>query len=336
MLRKHVVLIIGIVVFGGCATAEPPLKVSPRDVSGAYCAPLFTLPSLPSRLRPFPSEIPSARSSGSDGPPAPEGLSLESRQIAEIIGVLELVREKRALEAQGEPVPDAAKHRLVELRQQLSDRLLMIYFEVSSVVGRVECEATRATHVASALDELRDQRAHRYEITAIIGDALIGIVGGSLTVAAVKETATGIVDIIGGSFATGFGIAAGFTGGEHEFFHPDNTNLLRELWEAPQTPTLFPSSAWRFLNWPLSEEAEYRTRRDELIAEWRNDGLIGEPGKQDRRTTLLFSTGGTYDIDDLRARVQMLEVLKTSLNVMVQYLYLLSQEVLHHQQVAVR
>jgi len=336
MLQKHAVLIIGIVVLGGCATAEPPLKVSPRDVSGAYCAPLFILPSLPSRLSPLPSAIPSALSSGSDGPAAPEGLSSESRQVAEIIGVLGLVREMRALEAEGEQLRDEARHRLVELRQQLSDRLMMIYFEVSSVVGRVECEATRATHVASALDELRDQRAHRYEITAIIGDALIGIVGGSLTVAAVKETATGIVDIIGGSFATGFGLAAGLTGGEHEFFHPDNTNLLRELWEAPQAPTLFPGSVWRFLNWPLNEEAEYRTRREELIAEWRNDGLISEPGKPDPRATLLFGTGGTYDIDDLRARAQMLEVLKTSLNVMVQYLYLLSQEVLQHQQVAVR
>ncbi len=336
MLRKHAVLIIGIVVFGGCATTEPPLKVSPRDVSGAYCAPRFILPSLPSQLSSFPSAIPSAFSSDSNGPRAPEGLSSESRQVAEIIGVLDLVRETRALEAQGPQLRDEAKHRLVEVRQQLSDRLMVIYFEVNSVVGRVDCEATRANHVASALTELRDQRARRYEITAIIGDALIGIVGGSLAVAAVKETAIGIVDIIGGSFATGFGLAAGFTGGEHEFFHPEKTNLLLELWDAPQAPTMFPGSVWRFLNWPLSKEAEYRTRRDELIAEWRNDGLIDEPGKPDRRATLLFGTGGTYDIDDLRARAQMLEVLKTSLNVMVQYLYLLSQEVLHHQQVAVR
>jgi len=41
MLRKHAVLIIGIVVFGGCTTTEPTLKVSPRGVSGAYCAPLL-------------------------------------------------------------------------------------------------------------------------------------------------------------------------------------------------------------------------------------------------------------------------------------------------------
>lgn len=335
MLRKHAVLIIGIVVFGGCATAEPTLKVSPRDVSGATCAPLFTLPSMPARFIPLPSEIPSALSPKSDRPSAPDGLSSESRQIAEIIGVLDLVREVRALQTPDAQPRDGVKYRLVEVRQHLSDRLMMSFFEVNSVVGRVDCEVTRANHVASALDELRDNRARRYEITAIVGDALIGIVGGALTIA-LQETAAGIADIVGGSLGASFGLAAGLTGGEHEFLHPDKTNLLRELWEAPQAPTVFPVSVWRFLNWPLTEDVEYRTRRDELIAQWRNDGLIGEAGKLDRRTTLFLGTGGTYDIDDLRARAQMLEVVKTSLSVMTQYLYLLSQEVLHHQQVAVR
>src|SRR5215831_18728135 len=283
----------------------------------------------------LPSEIPFARSPGLDRPPAREGLSAESRQIAEIIGSLELVRETRALEALGEQLRDEAKQRLVEIHQQFADRLMMVFFEVSSVVNRVDCESTRANHVANALDELRDQRARRYEITAIVGDALIGVAGGAFTIA-LQQTASGIADIVGGTFATGFGLAAGLTGGEHEFFHPEKTNLLRELWEAPQTPTVFPVTVWRFLNWPLNGEAEYRTRREELIAEWRNDGLIGEPGKRDRRATLVFGTGGTYEIDDLYARAQMLEVVKTSLSVMGQYLYHLSQEVLHHQQVAVR
>jgi hypothetical protein len=332
MLQKYVVLIIGMFAVGGCATGESTLKVSPRDVSGAYCAPLFTVPTVTARLPALQLPL---LSSGSDRPLASDGLSPESRQIAEIIGVMDLVRETRALEVADTPLPDQAKQRLVEARQHLSDRLVMIFFEVNSVTGRVDCEATRANHVANALAEMQDQRVRRYAITAIVGDALIGIVGGALTLAA-KETATGIADIIGGSFATGFGLAAGLTGGEHAFSHPEQTNLLRELWEAPQVPTMFPISVWRFLNWPLSEEADYRTRRDELIAEWRYDGLISESSQLDRRATLFFGTGGTYSIDDLRARAQMMEVIKTSLSVMMQYLYLFSQEVLNRQHVAVR
>jgi hypothetical protein len=330
MLQKYVVLILGILAVGGCATGDPTLKVSPRDVSGAYCAPLFTVPSMTSRLRALPPLPPEP-----DRTLVPDGLSHESHQIAEIIGVMDLVRETRALEAADAQLPGEAKQRLVEARQHLADRLVMIFFEVSSVAGRVDCEATRANHVANALAEIKDQRVQRYAITAIVGDALIGIVGGALSIAS-QGTAAGVADIVGGSFATGFGLAAGLTGGEHKFFVPEQTNLLRELWEAPPVPTMFPVSVWRFLNWPLSEDADYRTRRDELIAEWRYDGLIGESSQLDRRATLFFGTGGTYSIDDLRARAQMMEVIKTSLSVMTQYLYLLSQEVLNQQQVAVR
>lgn len=330
MLTKSVPLVIGVLWLSGCVTGEPTLKVSPRDVSGAYCSPLFTVPAGISRGSSLP-----ALTSRSNSPSDLEGLSPESRQVAEIIGVMDVIKYARTLEAQDAQLSDEAKGRLVEVRQHLSDRLVTIFFEVSSVSGRVDCEATRATHVASALAERREARARRYEITAIVGDALIGIVGGGFTLAA-KETASGIADVIGGTFATGFGLAAGLTGDESQFFHPDRTNLLREIWEGPSVPTMFPESVWRFLNWPLTEEAGFRTRREELIAEWRNDGLIGDTEQLDRRGRLFFGIGGTYTIDDLRARAQMLEIIKTELSVMMQHLYLFSQEALNQQQVAVR
>ena len=330
MLTRNARLIIGILVLNGCVTGDPSLKVSPRDVSGAHCSPLFTAPPAVSRVPPLPQFT-----SRSDLPSEPDGLSFESRQIAEIIGAMDLVKKTRTLEAHDAQPSDETKRRLMETRQHLSDRLLTIFFEVSSVAGRLDCETTRANHVASALMEMQEQRSRRYEITAIIGDALIGIVGGGFTLVA-KTTASGIADVVGGTFAAGFGIAAGLTGGEHEFYHPERSNLLREIWEGPSVPTRFPTSVWRFLNWPLSQDAEPQTRREELIAQWRSDGLIGEAGKPDRRATLFFGTGGTYDIDDLHARAQMLEVTKTALNVMMQYLYLFSQEVVNQQQVAVQ
>lgn len=323
-------VILGAVLLGGCATGEATLKVSPRDVSGAYCAPLFSVPTMAPRLPALPGPP-----GTTETPSALVGLSAESRQIAEIIGVTAVVGEMQALEDSTGPLSDERTRRLIEARQNLSAQLVTTFFEVSSVAGRVECEATRANHVAAALSEIQERRTRRYEITAIVGDALIGIVGGGFTLAA-KETAAGIADVVGGSFATGFGLAAGLTRGEQEFLHPKKTNVLRELWETPQVPTMFPLSVWRFLNWPLEGDREYRTRREELIAEWRNDGLIAAAGPDDRRASLFFGPGGTYEIDDLRARAQMLEVMKTSLSVMMQYLYVFSQEVLNQSQLAAR
>ncbi len=331
MLRTLGLLITGIVALGGCATSAPSLSVSPRDVSGTSCAKLSTTPAMSSRL--LPLEIPSSTSSSLNHPNRPDGLSSKARQIAEIIGVLELIQKTQALEAEDRLMQGETMPRLFELRQYLSNQLMTTFFQVSTVASLIDCEAIRANHVANTLAEVRDQRARRYESTAIVGDALIGIVGGALTLVA-KDTAAAIAEIFGGTMATGFGLAAGFVAEEHEFRDPQN--FLRELWEAPQTPTLFPAIVWRFLNWPLIEEPEHSTRREVLIAEWRDDGFIAKVGTMDRRTTLLFGEGGIYEIEDLRVRAQMLEELKTYVNMMVQQLHLLSQEVLNYRQVAIR
>jgi hypothetical protein len=283
MLRTLGLLITGLVALGGCATSAPSLSVSPRDVSGTSCAKLSITQAMSSR--PLPLEIPSSTSSSLDHPNTPDGLSSKARQIAEIIGVLELIQKTQSLEAEDRLLQDGTKQRLFELRQYLSDQLMTTFFQVSSVASLIDCEAIRANHVANTLAEIRDQRARRYESTAIVGDAMIGIVGGALTLVA-KDTVAVIAEIFGGSLAVGFGLTASYVGGEHEF--RDSQNFLGELWEASQAPTVFPAIVWRFLNWPLVEEAEYPTRRDELIAEWRDDGFIAKVGTMDRRTTLLF------------------------------------------------
>lgn len=324
VLRTLGLLLAGSIVLSGCAGSSAP-TLSVRDVSGASCAPLIIAPAGISRS--LASAIPAFPAVSADRPERPDGLSPQARQMAEIIGVLSLIRETRALETAEGPLRPEVRQRLFDLRQYLSDRMMTTFFEVSSVAGQIDCEAIRANHVANALSEIREERAQRYEVTAIVGDALIGIVGGALTLG-VGETAAAITEIFGGDLAVGFGLAAGFTGEKHDFQVP--RNYLHELWVAPSEPTVFPDSVWRFLNWPRAENVEYPTRRQELIAEWRDDGFIAKTGKTDRRTELVFGSGGIYEIEDLHARAQMLEELKTYINGMVQLLHLLSWEVLNN------
>ncbi len=331
MWRILGLLITGIVALGGCATGEPGLSVSPRDVSGTSCASLTLPPDLASLS--LPSSLSTSSLSAVDRPPIDDGLSSEARHIAEIIGVLPLVQETRELAGVDPGGEGETRQRLFELQQYLSNQMMTTFFEVSSVASRIDCEAIRANHVATTLTEIREQRSQRYEVAAIVGDAVIGIVGGALTLG-VSEIAAAIADIGGGVFAAGFGLAAGFTSEEHEYHAPQN--FLRELWENPQAPTLFSQTVWRFLNWPLGDQAEYSTKRNELIAEWQNDGFIAQSGTTNRRTDLLFSTAGLYEIEDLRIRAQMLEELKTYVNVMVQQLHLLSREVLSFRRVTLQ
>lgn len=322
MLRIRGPLILVVATLGGCANT-PKLSVSARDVSGTSCAPLAAAPT--SVSLPLLPEIPSY---STDNASLSAGLSPKARQIAEIIGILPLVREIRTFETTENRLQAASQQRLLELRQSFSERMMTTFFEVSGLIGQIDCEAIRADQVANTLNEIRDQRAQRYEIIAIVGDALVGVAGGALALG-VSETASAIADIFGGNLAVGFGLAAGITEEEHEFRDPQN--FLRDLWEAPPKPAVFPETVWRFLNWPSDKKVAYPTIRQELIAEWQDDGFIAKAGTKDRRTTLLFGSGGVYEIEDLRARAQMLEELKTYVNRMVQQLHLLSREVSNRQ-----
>lgn len=155
---------------------------------------------------------------------------------------------------------------------------------------------------------------------------MIGIVAGSLSLA-LEETASAIAALIGGTVATGFGSAAFFDTTEEEFRH--DRNILQEVWKCPEEPLLFPVSVWRFLNRPLTEDAE-RSLRETLIARWREDGRLGEPGSdtEQRRIALFFGEGGTYTVEDLRARAAMVDRLEADVNLMSQHLERRLQEVL--------
>ncbi len=74
-----------------------------------------------------------------------------------------------------------------------------------------------------------------------------------------------------------------------------------------------------------------------IIARWRRDGRLGEPGSklEAHRTEILFGAGGKYDEEDFRARAQMLDMLGPQIGLMHQYLERLLEEVLAQTQASV-
>ncbi len=321
-LKSRPLLIFGALAITGCAGTPGP-TVSPRDVSGASCAPAAVMPAF---FQPPANGLP-APAAGEDSEPI-AGLSPVALRTADILGIRPLARDILTLAAAEQPLPPAERERFLQLRQLFSESVLLASLEINGAAGQIDCEAIRANHVANSLSEAREQRSQRYEIIAIVGDALVGIAGGVLALG-VNETAAAIADIVGGNLAVGFGLAAGNVDEEHAFQDP--RNYLHELWEAPPRSSVFPETVWRFLNRPLPEGAPWPTLREELIAEWRDDGFITqEDDEEHKRNDLLFGAGGVYEIEDLRVKAQMLEELKTYVNGMTQQLHGLSREVFGH------
>ncbi len=253
--------------------------------------------------------------------------SQQAQIVSEIIGAKDLLRELVSLEAQAAEQSEGPTVQLLHVQQQLSNRIVLAILEVARTAAEADCEEERADQLADRLQDVRDKRVRRQTLIAIVGDAMIGIVAGGLSLA-LQETASAATAILGGSVATGFGLAAFFDNSRHEFQH--QRNLLAEVWQGQVDSVLFPSSVWRYLNRPLLDDPEQRSLRDALVLRWRQDGRLGEAGSdtERRRTDLFFGLGGAYEIDDLRARAAMLDLVEADVNLMSQDLERLMYEAL--------
>ena len=311
----------------GCA-GIPASRIAHLQANAyaTHCGPPATVrpPKAASRFPDPPSHEKQLTDSGL------ESFSLHAREMAVVIGVQDRLKELQALsrtvpQEPGAPEIDRNALRRLQIRQQLSDRIALAAFEVSSIVAEAGCEETRTDHLADALTEIRSQREEIGLLVAIVGDALIGVVAGALGLAA-KNTASEIVAIFGGALAAVFGTAAIFMGGEYDFHH--SRNLLRDLREGPEQSDVFPPTVWRYLNWPFKEGGE--TIRQHLLSHWRAEGRFGEAGSKTERhrLALFFENGGTYSIEELRDRAEMLDNLKAEMSLMNQDFNLLLQEIL--------
>lgn len=188
-------------------------------------------------------------------------------------------------------------------------------------MAELDCEAARAGHLANGLEEERETRIRTMTLIAIIGDALVGILAGGLSLA-MEETAAAAIS--GGAIATTFGLAAVFSGVRHEFAH--ERNLLGELWEEHGEPRVWPPSVWRYLTAQRDGED---SKRDSLIDHWRQEGFLGDAVRgPSPETRLYFGVGGIYEIEALRTRAVMLETVNSEVNRMNQDLHLLMQEIM--------
>jgi hypothetical protein len=254
------------------------------------------------------------------------GFSLLSVETAHAFDVLPLLAQMPALERAVAEHKEGAKETLQEVRSQIVLRIMLASFQTNSINAEIMCEAARAEHLADYLQQVNEGHERLLTIIAVVTGGLTAIVGGGLWVAG-SNVAAGYVALVGGSLETGFGAASLFQDHQYHFRHP--RNLLREIWEGPPVPALFPDVIWRFLNRPLEEDPS-STLRTAIIARWRRDGRLGTPGsaEEDRRISLLFGEEGDYNEEDLRARAQMFYMLQSQVGLTSEYLEQFMRELL--------
>src|SRR5262249_33389023 len=197
------------------------------------------------------------------------------------------------------------------------ERSLLASYQTTAITAEINCEAERAQQLAAYLRQQNQDRVQVLTIFGLVAGGVLSMVGGGLSVAD-QGVASGIAGLVGGALSTVFGTAALFPNQEYDFQHP--RNLLRELWEGPNTPKLFPDLMWRFLNRPLEEDPT-DTLRTAIVARWRQDNRLGTPGSamEQRRIALLFGEGGRYNADDLFVRALMFDMLESQMALTSEY-----------------
>ncbi len=312
----------------GCATASPSTgNQRPDEDIEDYVTDLYCFPSEPqqgasnsieSNLRPVPR--------GEERPDGLAFLSPTSRQMAEVIQVQHLVSQIPILEKQVSQEDADARIRLIELRQALSDQILVALFDAFGVAAELECEKGRADSLASGMEEKQNDIQQRRTVIALLSDATAGLLSGIFLFGG-SDVLAGGADIIGNLLQGTFGWAA--LGGQQQYELRLARNHLKEVWEGPESSTLFPDSVWRFLNSPLTE-GRIDSRRKVLVQEWKTR-LGGMDSKKELlRKELFFGQGGTFSGTQLRQRAEMLDRVKASVRLMGKDLNLLLRESLGH------
>jgi hypothetical protein len=247
--------------------------------------------------------------------------------MAAALGVLSSLDRLLGLEAQIGPSGEGPALPYVRERRHITDRITLGMLDVSSAAVESDCEEGRATLLAEHLQEVRDERRGVYTVLALLGSGAAAVISGGIALAATGvSTAASIVAVVGGTAEFTFGLMADRGTATGELHHA--RNLLKDIWTGENTA--FPAPVWHFLNTPLMDDPAQQTLREHLIVRWREEGRLGKAGSEmeRHRTQLFFGDGGTYDIEELRARAAMLDLLETDISLMHQGLNRLIRELL--------
>lgn len=253
-----------------------------------------------------------------------KGLNLSDQSIntASIIGVTSLLKDWSTLAKSS-----SSDTKKLALRQKIVEKITLANLEVSASLAYIDCEGERTDQLRDRLQRHETKRIEQLTLASIIVGAGTVVTAGALAVGG-AATAGNIVAIVGGSSEAGLSVYAFRNREIGEINHQNN--MLKEIWDGPGEKSYFPPVVWRYLNSPISADNSI-TVRESLKDEWLSDELLGKPESetQQRRMERMFSNGGEYTLDDLRAREGMQDLLEARLSMFHQKLAKLLREFLN-------
>lgn len=253
---------------------------------------------------------------------SPNGLN-----VANAVGLLDMLADYVKAQKNVKQNPTIANRlNLLELKQEIDQRINLSSLEVSAVAAEMDCEEERTSQIANYLQKKEDD----LETVLTVGSIIVGAVSAVATAVLVNRGEGDASDYVGvgsGILGAAFGVAILLDKKKVNFQH--ERNALKVVWEGKQTAKIFPPFLWYYLNYFDPKGPEDNSFRRQILEKWTNFGQVAEV-KKNKRSKLIdiyFGSGGQYTSEQLVNRANMYDQLESYITLMKQDLKNLSFEV---------
>jgi len=258
-----------------------------------------------------PSAFPQSASGPSPRAPNPQAAA-NADQVANILGISQQVSRARSMQAQT-PCESSPTLPELALRQDILETVTAASLEVDGVLAELESERARLSELSAALQARRDRAVNLNNVAGLITGTGLGIAVNAMQFS--SSTAN-----LGNGLGVGSGIASTVLSiiGIRQQHGPQHSvgripNMLAPLFSRPaELNSDYPEAVLAYLrSVPPGEPADAGSRLDQLMAEWKVAGRVGQSGnaKTDQKIARLTSSlheKTRLSIDDLSDRMAML------------------------------
>ena len=242
--------------------------------------------------------------------------NLKDLNVANAIGILDLLsRYNNTIKVVKETNTMQSQIDLLNIRLEINNRIDLTSLEISSVSAELDCEEERINQIASYLKDREIKRESKFTVGSIILGSLTAIATGILLSSNDGSNTSEFISVGVGIADAVFGVLILTNNRKIEFNHP--RNVLREIWLATETSSVYPPSIRYYLNYRSPNTKSDITIREQLIENWKTFGQVSsKKGKSATTTDLYFSDGGTYSTDQLENRAKMYDQIESTIKLM--------------------
>lgn len=217
---------------------------------------------------------------------------------------------------------------ILELSQQINNRINQASLEISSFASELDCEEERLTQIADYHKGKERERESKLTVAAIVVGATGGIGSSAMALNDKTDKASNYVAIASGITEAVIGILMLTNNRKITIEHP--RNALRDIWKGEYTSGIFPASIWYYINYTNPALPEQASIRNQILQRWTSFKQIDTNATKSKSKKLLdmyFGNGGNYSTDQLYNRANMYDQLESYIKLIKQDVMALSLQV---------